>query len=770
MKRISCLLMISAALGFSSLLVSSSLAGADDKSYVWPIEKTRKLSSTFAEHRDFHFHSGIDIPTQKKTGYKVFACQSGYVYRLFASWKGYGKAIYLKLDDGRFAVYGHLSGFSRNLSEVVTREQLQTKRYKTDIFLDENQIRVDRGGVIGYSGESGWGGPHLHFELRDSLQNPTNPLSSGFFVNDRRPPTMDYLTIRPLDVEARVDGSSKPLILPLNWNDGEEQYRLAQTPLIEGEVGLELSVYDKMNGSNFRLGVYSIELYLDDSLLFRARYDEVSFENTHLVELDRDFELKEKGKGFFHKLFVEEGNELPIYQPGGGKIDADAGEPGSHTVTITAGDASGNVSLVSFPLIFDKRPSILSCSFEKEGGKDRIRVAFEDPDDEVKEISVEKSSLDTISWREVGLIKLSESRGERLFPFSEEFVDPVLLRVSVKDSFGAYSEYRYLTVNPEKLTETDDFDSLDFELRYDFSAYSFIFELEFNQILKDPPRIWLESGGFEIDPLTFEQTDERNFGLAFPFFLTEEREVSLYVQGTTLSDDIYTNSRTIPIAIISKTYGGAATSSDGMAWVEFDTGVVYQSINVAIHEEEMGFGSDHNHSLVSKIYSFQPSTVPFSSRAKVSIKYPPENSDPEKLGLYELSKDGTWSYVGQKLDTLRGVVGGDVRHLSVFAILEDTLPPEISKISVSPRKKIKTKRPQIKARVEDDLSGIGSDEDIIVEIDGEWMIPEYDVEKHILSTQPVSPLSPGRHLLTVRAKDRVGNEARVEREFFVRRR
>jgi hypothetical protein len=760
--------MISAALGFYILLVSSYLAEADDKSYVWPIEKTRRLSSSFAEHRDFHFHSGIDIPTQKKTGYKVFACQSGYVFRLFASWKGYGKAIYLKLDDGRFAVYGHLSGFSRKLSEMVTRKQLQAKSYKIDFLLDENQIRVNKGDVIGYSGESGWGGPHLHFELRDSLQNPINPLSSGFFVNDRRPPTMNFLTIRPLDVEARVDGSSKPLILPLNWHDGEGQYRLAPTPLIEGEVGLELSVYDKMDGSSFHLGVYGIELYLDDSLLFSVRYDEFSFENTHLVELDRDFELKEKGGRISHKLFVEEGNELPIYQPPGGRIDADAGEPGSHTVTITTGDASGNVSLVAFPLIFDKRPSILSCSFEQEKGGGRIGIGFEDPDDVVEELEVHKSGLDTISWREIKRIEVSKSRGEDVIELSEKIGEPILFRIRAKDSFGAYSEYRYLTVNPEKLNEPDDFDSLDFDFKYEFSKYLFVFELEFNQILKEPPRIWLGSGGFEIDPVSFEQTDERSFGLTFPFFLTEEREVSLYVQGTTLFDDIYTSSRTIPIAIVSRSYGGSATSSDGMARVEFDTGVVYENINVAIHEEEIGFEPDH--SLVSKIYSFQPSTVPFSSWARVSIKFPPENSDPEKLGLYELTKDGTWRYVGQELDTLRETVWGKIRHLSVFAVLEDTLPPEIGKISVSPQKKIKTKRPKIKARVGDDLSGIGNEEDIVVEIDGEWMIPEYDVEKNILTTQPISPLSPGRHLLTIWAKDKAGNEARVEREFFVRRR
>jgi hypothetical protein len=348
---------------------------------------------------------------------------------------------------------------------------------------------------------------------------------------------------------------------------------------------------------------------------------------------------------------------------------------------------------------------------------------------------------------------LNQNPGNRNYPF--------LLRIYVKDSFGACSEYRYLAVNPEKLAGMDNFDSLDFDLKYEFSKYFFVFELEFNQILKEPPQFWLRSGGFEIDPLTYEQIDERSFSLTFPFFMTEEREASLYVQGTTLFDDIYTNSRTIPIAIVSRSYGGAAASPDGMARAEFDPGVVYHNINVAIQEEEIGFEPEH--SPVSKIYSFRPSTAPFNSWAKVYIKYPPENSDPERLGLYELTKERTWNYVDQQLDSLRGTVGGDVRHLSVLAILEDTLPPQINKISVSPKSKIK-------ARIKDDLSGIGSDEDIIVEIDGEWVIPEYDVEKHVLSTEPNSPLSPGKHLLTIRAKDRAGNEARVEREFFVRRR
>ncbi|NIM98106.1 MAG: hypothetical protein GTO24_08525 [candidate division Zixibacteria bacterium] len=110
---------------------------------------------------------------------------------------------------------------------------------------------------------------------------------------------------------------------------------------------------------------------------------------------------------------------------------------------------------------------------------------------------------------------------------------------------------------------------------------------------------------------------------------------------------------------------------------------------------------------------------------------------------------------------------GEVRHLSAFALLEDTLPPRVSRVSIPLGKKIKEKRPRITAKIVDDLSGIGSEEDVLVEIDGEWMIPEYDPEKYVLSARPISPLSSGKHLLTIGVRDRAGNKNRIEREFFV---
>jgi hypothetical protein len=112
-------------------------------------------------------------------------------------------------------------------------------------------------------------------------------------------------------------------------------------------------------------------------------------------------------------------------------------------------------------------------------------------------------------------------------------------------------------------------------------------------------------------------------------------------------------------------------------------------------------------------------------------------------------------------------VGGEVRSLSVYSLLEDTLPPMISRVSISAGMRIKARNPKITAVVKDDLSGIGGDEDVRIEIDGEWMIPEYDPEKKILSTRPFSPLTSGKHLLTIWVRDRAGNVTQIRRDFFV---
>ncbi len=747
------------------LILYSFYDKAQANDYIWPLEGQKRLSSVFGDHRPFRFHSGIDIPTRKKKGLEVFACQSGYVYRIFTSWWGYGKAVYLKLDDGRLAVYGHLLDFSKKISERVTARQIQTKDYHTDFLLNEKEIRIKRGELIGYSGESGWGGPHLHFELRDSSGCPINPLTSGFFVRDRLPPVMEYLAIRPLSLEAKIDGFTELEALPLIFDADKNIYHLQKTPVADGKIGLELSVYDKMERSGFRFGIYRLELYLDDSLIFASRYDRIRFENTHKIEIDRDFELRKKQGKEFYKLYVEEGGDLPIYELPGGEMEAGALKSGHHRVEIKAFDASGNFSTLSFSLIFDRSPLILTCLLERDNRNRKLRVQFEDSDDVVQEVLVERTSLDRIAWEEIRREKINKSDGEYIVNLGEGLNKPVLLRTKIKDTFGSFSKERYFVINADQIERREKRDSLTSDFEYVFQDNFFIFDLRFNQILKEVSKLALRGGGFEVLPLLYEQTKERSYRVIFPFFLKDQREMTLSINCTNLYGESFVLQKTIPISIITQSDGGFGLSPDGQAKVEFDPYVVYRDINISIQSVKTKLSSKHK--LVGNIYSFEPSTVPFNGWAKISLRYPQGGCNPHRVGIYELIGENFWKFIDNQLDTLNQTIEGKVRYLSTYALLEDTLAPKISKVSISPGEKIKDRMPRITARVKDDLSGWGSEEDIQIQMDGVWMIPEYDPEKKSLSARPVFPLTTGEHLLTISAKDRAGNQSKIERRFFV---
>lgn len=225
-------------------ILSSSIIPSPGEGYHWPLEAPRALTSTFAEHRSGHLHSGIDLKTWGQEGCEVYAVGDGYVWRVRTSPWGYGKALYLRLQDGKTAVYGHLSRFIPEIQRFVEQEQDRLGRYSVDLFLEPHQIPVQEGQVVAYSGRTGCVHPHLHFELRDEDNWPLNPLSYGFTVSDHRAPRLSSLSIKPLDWRSTVDGQRDRRLYPLRWNAAAGRYQLAVTPRVEGRVGLALAVYE----------------------------------------------------------------------------------------------------------------------------------------------------------------------------------------------------------------------------------------------------------------------------------------------------------------------------------------------------------------------------------------------------------------------------------------------------------------------------------------------------------------------------------------------
>ena len=73
--------------------------------YHWPMEAERALTSTFGEYRGGRLHAAIDLKTWGKEGFPVLAVSEGYIYRVRTSPWGYGRAVYVKLDDPQILTF-----------------------------------------------------------------------------------------------------------------------------------------------------------------------------------------------------------------------------------------------------------------------------------------------------------------------------------------------------------------------------------------------------------------------------------------------------------------------------------------------------------------------------------------------------------------------------------------------------------------------------------------------------------------------------------------
>ena len=146
-----------------------------------PLDIPLILAGTFGELRSNHFHAGIDIKTQQRQGLPVYAIADGTVTRIKVSLWGYGKVLYLAHPDGHTSVYAHLQKFSPEIEAYIKRIQYERRSYEIEVFPDFGELSVKKEELIAYTGNTGGSsGPHLHFEIRNSIsEKPVNPLLYG---------------------------------------------------------------------------------------------------------------------------------------------------------------------------------------------------------------------------------------------------------------------------------------------------------------------------------------------------------------------------------------------------------------------------------------------------------------------------------------------------------------------------------------------------------------------------------------------------------------
>lgn len=349
MKRLLPLLLVltSALFPDTAVLQAQQSFNPESASYIWPTEASPYLSSTFAETRSAHFHAALDIKTWGRRGYKVFATRDGIVDRVAIGPRGYGKVIYLRHNDGSYSVYAHLLSFNNQLQELIDSIRLE-ENYKFEIerFLGWRNITIEQGEVIGYSGASGIGPPHLHFELRTPNHKPFNPLLTNLSIQDNIAPQIRGIAIEPLSYRSSIEGKNEIYIR--RKQSDEEPYKFG-TIEVSGPVGLGVNVIDQANDVNNAYAVYELSLSLNEQTIFKSRADSFSYGETDQMFLDRVYPLLKKDNGGYQRMYLADGNTLPFYKNVRDKGVLDL-PPGNYSLTIRATDFEGNTSEASLNL------------------------------------------------------------------------------------------------------------------------------------------------------------------------------------------------------------------------------------------------------------------------------------------------------------------------------------------------------------------------------------------------------------------------------------
>ncbi len=359
--------LIGKALGLLIFLFPVNSSGVEilQDGPLWPLElSTRYLTSNFMEFRNGRFHAGLDLKTQSREGFVVRAVEDGFISRVRCASTAYGRVVYLRGVSGRTFVFAHLSRFNDDLRARILQVQEQSGHYRTSLEFKAGQIPIKRGEVLGLTGQSGTGGPHLHFEVRDRNQRPLNPLGQGFAVEDTFPPVIHTVRAWPVTPAARINGQTGEWVFVATEDQG--LIGDLDTLQVHGPVAFSARMIDASDIRGHKLEPWLIELELDGTLVYRCQNDRCAFSENSLQRLEwtnwadpsehpvpREHWLHRRAANTLHGrqgslwYLGQEGSGLPV---------------GDHQLVLKVSDFGGQVSSVAWVLQVQKEVTTATAS------------------------------------------------------------------------------------------------------------------------------------------------------------------------------------------------------------------------------------------------------------------------------------------------------------------------------------------------------------------------------------------------------------------------
>ncbi|MDR1762701.1 MAG: M23 family metallopeptidase [Dysgonamonadaceae bacterium] len=331
------------------------IAAATAQNIVPPMDIPLLMSGNFGELRNDHFHSGLDFKTQGVTGFPVKAVKEGYVSRIGVSPYGFGRAVYISHPDGTTSVYGHLDHFAPKIEAAVRDSQYLRESFTVNLIFTPGAFPVRQGETVAYSGNTGGsGGPHLHFELRDTRTEKVFDALPFFrgYVKDKTPPEIRGIMLFPQPGKGVAEGGTANAEFAIIKNKtGGCEFAENRTITAWGSLGAGIKAYDRMDGTTNIYGVKEIVFKVDGVEIFHSLLDGFFFDETRYINSFIDWNEWKNKRSFFMKSFIEPGNKLDVYRFArlNGIFSISEERPYDCRYELT--DAYGNTTVFNFTIL-----------------------------------------------------------------------------------------------------------------------------------------------------------------------------------------------------------------------------------------------------------------------------------------------------------------------------------------------------------------------------------------------------------------------------------
>lgn len=716
------------------LFVSPLSILSGNRIFDWPLKINNGYSSSFQEFRPGHFHGGIDLRTFQKTGYAVHAVQEGYIYKIRYVKRGSGKGVYVKHRNGLKSIYFHLKGFTDPIEKIIKKLQsIKEKKYIGNYIL-QKPIHVRKGELIGYSGETGSGFPHLHLEIRDEENALVNPFRLiNFRSEDKNFPVLRKLLIRSVK-NSGINGRVGEFGYSFVKKDARN-YEIPENIYINGECEFILNSFD-ISDSGKHVAPSRIEFLLNGEEIYNIEFTRFTYNDNNQLGFVYDMFFSSSSSYFFN-LFNQKGFEMSKDSKTSVNIFKLIKE-GENNFRVNVYDNFNNVTSgkfsiyrvsdpvinVDFSGISDITPNLRITEFHP-GTSSKVTLSiFDKNGSEVfnKELKIERIL-------KKGVVNIPDSlKGKYLFvEFNFYHNDRII--------FKKYFSYNNQNLNYITDLEIDKFINrnnvtIRIKERHIASNNVILEVIQGSDRVTVFPQYDSEGIFFNFEPLNFGNEVKLNFSIFNNKKLVVQ--VQKKINLIKISDD---KEQSVSFNDFKINFAKRTVREDKVILVE---NVSYPS----------------SYPVLSAQYRIYPHTFPFLDT--VHIKFNSIEKNPEQIGIFKYSiKSKKWYYVTTLIKKSEGLFVSRILTTGIFSLMRDIYKPEI--YFKRPRRLTINNLHKFKIIITDKGKGV-DDNKIKAMLNGIPVISEYDPDWKTLDIENFNiKIKNGWNKLEVNLEDRAGN-------------